>query len=330
MAQEKLRFKIIPDSGRTVSIMFQTLLKCMMEITIMVAFGYVMRKRYVGEKTVRELSALLIDMTLPCSILASSTQEFNKDIGEGILLCLLWSFIYYALFLALSYLLFRTLKVDDEKRGIATTSSVFSNSSFIGFPLAQTLYGNTGLQYAVANNMFYTPFMFSFGIRLFSPKRLSGKEFLMKLLSPSMTTSVIGIVIYFAGIRFPSVIQSSLSTVGSMTVPLSMMIIGAGLVGIDLRELISDRLALFVCMLRLLVFPLVLAFIMYLCRMPYLVIEVCTLIAAVPVGSFNVILPRQYGGNVQFANRTVILSMVFSLVTIPAVLTIIDAVFQGA
>ena len=48
------------------------------------------------------------------------------------------------------------------------------------------------------------------------------------------------------------------------------------------------------------------------------------------VGSFNVILPRQYGGNVEFANKTVLLSMVFSLVTIPFVLTIINTLFTGA
>lgn len=310
--------------------MFQTLSKCMIEIAIMVAFGYVMRKKFVSEGTVKELSAILINITLPCSILASSAREFSREIGDGIILCLVWSLFYYAFFLLVAYIFFRLIRVDESKRGIATTSSVFSNSSFIGFPIAETLYGSTGLQYAVANNMFYTPFMFSFGIRLFSPTRLTGKEFVKKMLSPSMVTSVVGIVLYFAQIRFPSFIQSSLSTVGSMTVPLSMMIIGAGLVGADLKALFSDRMAYLVCFLRLIVVPLILGLIMYLFRMPALVIDVCVLIAAIPVGSFNVILPRQYGGNVEFANKTVLLSMVFSLVTIPFVLTIINTLFTGA
>lgn len=310
--------------------MFHTLIKCMIEIAIMVGFGYLMRKRFVSDNTVKELSSILINITLPCSILASSAREFSSEIGNGIILCLLWSLFYYAFFLLAAFIFFRAIGTDERRRGIATTSSVFSNSSFIGFPISETLYGSTGLQYAVANNMFYTPFMFSFGIRLFSPTRLSGKDFIKKMLSPSMVTSILGIVLYFAQVRFPAVIHSSLSSIGSMTVPLSMMIIGAGLVGADIKAIFSDPLDYLVCFIRLIVVPLILGLIMYLFRMPILVIDVCVLIAAIPVGSFNVILPRQYGGNVEFANKTVLLSMVFSLVTIPFVLTIINTLFTGA
>ena len=60
--------------------------------------------------------------------------------------------------------------------------------------------------------------------------------------------------------------------------------------------------------------------------LPDYVISVCVIAAAVPVGSFNVILSRRYGGNTRFANSCLFVSMILSLVTLPLVSAILQKV----
>lgn len=47
---------------------------------------------------------------------------------------------------------------------------MFSNCGFIGFPIVFSIYGNEGVIYASIFNLFFTAFLWTYGVILFNGK----------------------------------------------------------------------------------------------------------------------------------------------------------------
>ena len=120
--------------------------------------------------------------------------------------------------------------------------------------------------------------------------------------------------------RMPGFIADTFKLIGDMTVPMSMIVMGSMLAGVNIKKLLTDKKAYIVSALRLLVLPglvmgAVLIFSNWFIISPEtksVVVLMCTL----PCGSMNVIFAENYDVAPHFATRTVSLSMVFMLVTI--------------
>ena len=305
--------------------MFSALLGCMGQILIMVSLGFFLQKKHMlgGEETRNSLTRLLIDVLTPCLILSSSSRAFSSEAGSSIIRCMILSLLYYGSSMLICFLLYRLLRIDPEKRGVAVTSSVFANTAFIGLPIITSLFGSEGVLYSSSFGIGYSLYMYSIGVRLFSAEK---KPFTLKsFISPNLIAVIVSNIIYFSPFRFPPFIASCLSTLGSATVPLSLIIIGSMFVGVSLKDIFADGFAYVVSFMRLLAIPLILLLVLKVTRfLPDNVIRVCVIAAAVPVGSFNVILSRRYGGNTQFANSCLFVSMILS----PATLPLISAILQ--
>lgn len=71
-----------------------------------------------------------------------------------------------------------------------------------------------------------------------------------------MISIFIGIVLFFTGIRLPILINNTLSSVGSMIGPASMIVAGMLFAGMNLKEIFADKQVYFVSFLRLIAVPL--------------------------------------------------------------------------
>lgn len=111
--------------------------------------------------------------------------------------------------------------------------------------------------------------------------------------------------------------------VGDMTTPLAMMIIGATLANIELKSLFTElRLYYFTVVkqviLPIVVFPIIAFFI----RDP--LIQGITLVnIAMPVGNSAVLFAKQYGGDVELAAKSIFITTLVSVFTIPLVISIL-------
>lgn len=289
------------------------------KIVFMAALGFFLRKReIITEELQRGLSALLLSVILPFSILTSSDSVFTADMAEKLFLSGLISCGYYIAASAVMVLVLRVLKTEKSRRGIALTMAVFANVGFIGFPVVAELYGKEGTLYAVIYNLAYQVFLFTVGTALLSgKKKIDWKEM---LLDPMTLSSLAAVLIFLSPCRFPALLSESFDNLGSMTVPLSMMIIGCDMAPVNLRVLFTDSLSYLVSGLRLLLFPALLALLLKYLEAPPSLARVMVLMTALPCGSLNVILAERYGCEKQFAAATVVQSMVLMILTIPVVL----------
>lgn len=292
-----------------------TIFNLFIKIFLMVAFGYFLKKKNViNQEFQKGLNNLLLKAILPVHILASVNTEVTSGVSGRIFVTGMIALGYYICALFFTIRFSKVLKLSKKGKSVFVTMSVFANTAFVGFPLVAEVAGTEGMVYAVIYNLFYQLLFFSVGIYLLS----SGEEFAVKdlLKNPVMIASLVFLVLFLTPFRFPEVVQSAMSSVGAMTVPISMMIIGASLADIPLASVMLDRNAYLVSLLRLILFPLLLWVILKLFSVDREVRTVCVLMTALPSGSLNAIFAEQYDCEPQYATRAVVQTMIFMLVTL--------------
>ena len=298
---------------------FETLIKTLLTFFLLVLFGFFIKKiNLVSDKTVDELSDVLLKIILPSSIIASGFEGKNSDI-KSVWLSLVIISICYVFFFVFSFIVFRGIIKDKVKRNLAINMSVFANTGFIGFPLVNAIFGSSGMIYAVVYNLLYNIFMYTIGIRLFGDEKGRKLDIKAIILNPLTIASLFALVLFFLPLYGGGGVEDFLSTIGGMSGPLSMMLVGSWLIGVDLKNEKKKPLCYLVSLMRLLVLPLFVFFVLTFLGTDEIMKNTITLISAIPVGTLNVIFAKKYGGDAVFANETMIQTLVFSVVTIPLI-----------
>ena len=298
---------------------FETLIKTLLTFFLLVLFGFFIKKvNLVSDKTVDELSDVLLKIILPSSIIASGFEGKNSDI-KSVWLSLVIISICYVFFFVFSFIVFRGIIKDKVKRNLAINMSVFANTGFIGFPLVNAIFGSGGMIYAVVYNLLYNIFMYTIGIRLFGDEKGRKLDIKAIILNPLTIASLFALVLFFLPLDGGRVVEDFLSTIGGMSGPLSMMLVGSWLIGVDLKSVLKKPLCYLVSLMRLLILPLFVFFVLTFLGTDEIMKNTITLISAIPVGTLNVIFAKKYGGDAVFANETMIQTLVFSVVTIPLI-----------
>ena len=299
-----------------------TLVTSLFQVFLMIIAGYVVRKLGIlSAKGVSELSRLLMALVLPCSIISSGNQQFTPELGYSLLECAALVFVYYSLAFLLSALVYKLFVKDKARYGVSVTMTVFANVGFLGMPLASTLYGAAGLLFAVLYNLFYNFFLAFVGQRFFSGgEKMTIKE---RLLDPLCVSSVLALLLFISPVKLPSAIYGALDRIGAMMAPMSMIIIGGQLIGTDWKRVFSNKDSYLVCLMRNILLPLIALFALKPFVKDQVLLGTLVLLTALPVGSLNSILAEKHGQDVKYVNQTLVLSMILSLLTIPAVMTLL-------
>lgn len=303
----------------------QSMADLFVKIIIMLALGFVLRKRNIITNDLQKgLNDLLLKAFLPVSILASANAVLTAQAHQNLLLTAAIGFGYYVFAIVLSVLISKTLPISEKRKSVFVTMAVFANTSFVGFPIIKELFGDEGFLYAVIYNLLYQLFFFTYGISKLNGEK---KSFRLKNLYTNVVTivSVVSIGIFLSPLRLPGTVVSTLSTISGATVPVSMLIIGASLATIKLPSILKDGYSYIVSALRLIAFPLLMMLVLRLFNMSPVVVSTCVVMTALPCGSLNVIYSQRNDCEPEYAVRTVIQTMLLMIVTIPAMLLLLNS-----
>ena len=228
------------------------------------------------------------------------------------------SAVYYVVTLLVLFLIGKK-RMTREKNAMFVNLAVFANVGFIGFPLLGEMLGNEGTLYTVAYNMAYQVFFFTIGMYLL--KNNNEKFSLAGIFKNSILYFSVGsIVLYFSQLRFPEVIQSAVSSIGSMMIPLSMIIIGYEMAIMKFNRLYREKLAYLVSGFRLLLAPFIMLAVVKILDVPHDVAIAAVALTALPSGSLTVIAAEDYGMDTSFAACSVAQSTILMIITLPLIL----------
>ena len=207
---------------------------------------------------------------------------------------------------------------------------IFANCGFLGYPVLQSFLGNElGLFYGVFFTLFFNIFCWSYGVILMNDgKGLDSRTMFRKIfLNPSFISAILGFVFFMLEIKIPVFIGEGMNLIGNMTFPLSMLIVGSLFCELDIKTVFRDKIIFWYIFLKLIAFPLVMIFVsdfvlIKLFGLPnmfaYLLVTMCCM----PAASNTAIMADYYNADKLLAAKTVSISTLFSVVTIPLMLTV--------
>ncbi len=293
----------------------------MLVMLFLLIMGVIAAKAGVmDEETSRRFNRFLLMIPQTCMIL-SSILGADIDVPPlRVAVILGTGFLLYAILVALGMLTPQIYRCKAEDKGVYSFMTIFGNVGFMGIPVARELFGSEASLYAALLNIPFNLLAYTFGIALLSYK--GGKREPIHwwlLLNVPLIASAVSIVLLCLHVKLTGPLGQAVDMMGDTILPSSMIIIGATLGRQNLKEVFGDwRVYLFAPM-KLVVVPIAVWAIMHLIVKDAVFLGTMTLQAAMPVAAFATMLSLQYGGNVKLASKTVLVTTVLSVFTIPLV-----------
>lgn len=294
-----------------------TIINQVIILALIMGIGILARKKGMLNAEVNsKLSDFLLNITLPCLIVTSFSFEYSAEMMNNVKMIFFYSVLIHIVLIFISKVF--AVKFSEGSRKVIRFVTVFSNSGFMGFPVLLGLYGNIGVFYGAVFNVPWNIFMLSFGSMLFTGNK-DLKSMRKIIIHPGIIATVIGMLMFMFSLSMPLPLGKALASVGAMTTPLSMIIVGSMLAEIKLKEVFSGFAVYYVSAVRLIAAPLITLAIMKLLNADHLLTEIAVTIEAMPAAVIATVLANKFGGDTKLASRCVFISTIISMVTIPLI-----------
>lgn len=271
---------------------------------------------FLGGETDQRLCKLLMNIVLPCMIIASFiTGDELPGLGE-LLSVLGVAAVFYGMEIALALLLPPILGGTAGQRGVWRYALVFPNIAFVGFPVVVKLFGPSALFYAVVMTLPFNLLSYTFGpLMLVGAKRFDLKQ----MLSPCVIAAVLALVLALVRVRPPALVGECLDFVGSVGIPFSLMVVGSLLADLPIRQILGTPRLWCLTALRLLVMPALLFLILRFMDLDPMLLGVAAMEMGMPIAATGSMLCIQYGGDTKTMAQATLISTAASIITIPLI-----------
>lgn len=303
---------------------FETLLTNLVGLFLLIAVGFAaVRGRIIPAEASRPLSALLLKITLPATIFTSMVRPFDPSFVRDSVTIFLLGMVCFLSYGALSLGAARLCRVPEGRRGIWSFCATFCNNGFMGYPVAQALFGSEGLALAVILGIPFNLLVYTMGAKMVCLDRpkdgtAPGLSIRSALVSPINASILLGLAAYCLQLPVPEMVMMPLGHLSNVTTPLSMFVTGMNLAQGRAADILRDRDAFTSTALRLLILPLLTAGALRLLPISGELVKGVTLvILSMPAPAVATILAEQYRGNTELGARIVFLSSLLCIVTIP-------------
>jgi len=299
---------------------------------LLIVVGYCVKKlNVVSEKINKEISSLVINVTLPAFLITAMGSAFSKEKLMNSWWLVVISFSIYAAAILFSYIFVRVMKIEGRKKDIYQYIVVFANTGYMGYPVVSAIYGKEGVFYAAIYNLAFSILIWSFGVYLM--KRTDAESgdnkqtlgsVLKKMISPGLCAVIIGFSLFLFSIELPITIRRTLEMIGGATTPLSMMFIGFILAEIPVRDMIDGWKMLIVTLVRLIILPLSVFGVLKVCGATGYLLSIPVMITAMPAAANTAILAARYNNDYRLASKLIFVSTLISIITIPMIINLIE------
>ena len=266
------------------------------------------------------LNFLLLKVTLPCLIVVSMQKPFTAGLAVlGGWAWLVSFFLYAGLFVVTGPLL-RWMPYEDDKKGVYRFVLMFSNVGFMGFPLMEALWGRDSVFLGALFNVNFNLFVFSVGIWVLTRHRaVDNSQWKEIFLNPGLIATVLGFFLFLTSTALPPLLFQVTDALGSLTTPLSMILIGSLLAQSSLRTVWKGKGIWGLAALRLVFIPLAVWALLLPWNLPREVTRLAILVAAMPAAANTSLLAAEYTERPELASQAVFLTTALSFATIPVI-----------
>ncbi|MBR2325073.1 MAG: AEC family transporter [Clostridia bacterium] len=290
--------------------------------------GYVLKKKnMVSEDTMPSLSKILLYICTPClSIYTFKNATFSMEMLGNIGVFSLLALLVQVIILGIAYLLFRR-KMKEPLYRIMTIACALGNCAFFGIPILEALYPETAsglLIYTSVYAIIMNVIGWTIGAAIISQnlKYVSVKKV---LLNPATVALVLAVPFFVFEIPLPESLDSMISLIGRMATPISMLIMGMRLATTDLKRLFTTKQIYIAIFMKQFVMALVCLLLVAFLPVDGGMKAVLYIICCCPVASVVLNFSEILGEGQKEAASAVLLSTLFSIVTLPIMVLLLPA-----
>jgi len=291
----------------------------------MAAGYFAVKAKILDRNASPAFSALLMKITLPCTIFVSiAGRGYDPEFLHDGLIIIFAGIFVFAVPLYISRFLAVLLRVPENCRRVWAFSSSMTNSGYMGFPIALALFGADGLSLAVMLNVAFNIVVFTIGaleIARDNPgntNKINAKSVIFSVVN---FATLISMIFYFGQIKVPEFVMLPLTYLSNITTPISMLIIGIALAHSKTSDLFTDINVWTNSILSLLIYPAVLCLLLKFIPLSSnpLVSAILVLIVAMPAASLTTVFTEMYHANTAFGAKVLFIQNLFCVITIPLI-----------
>ena len=302
-----------------------------LSLSIFMLIGFLLRKIHIlpdGFET--HLAKLLFVVFIPFLIINSYLVEFSWDDLNTAAPGLIIGIVVLAISFLIGEILFLLLKRSNTGK-VVRFSMMISNFTFFGMPIIEALYGSQGLFYytllILPIRLIYYP---SAGFLLEGKVPGGIKVTLKHFFSLPVISTFIGLGLYISQIQLPSFLITAISSLSSAAFPLGLILCGMIIANVNAKSLFKRPLVLLITLLRLVVVPGIVLFILLPFNIDPLIVKCAVFYSAMPVATLIPTYVMQYIPDTESsttAGVSVFLSTILSIATVPLWAMIIQNIY---
>ena len=296
-------------------------LQQMFIIIILVSIGYACSvKQILDGHTARHLSAIVTDISNPAIVLSTLLSGGITASHKEVILSLVTAILLYAGLCISGVIIPHIIGAKPEDRKFYNLMTVYSNTGFIGIPLAKALLPSNAMIYVIVYNVVFSLYFYTHGIIV-----LNGREAVRprEMANTGSVMAILSIIIYWFHISLPEVLSGTVIHIGNANVFLSMMLLGASLSKYPIKELVKGRQRWLFIGIRMILFPYGTALLLKILHLPMQMIEAFTLLTAMPAANLPLIMAEKEGYDTRSLSKGILLTTLVSFLTITLIMTTI-------
>ncbi|MGL5900429.1 MAG: AEC family transporter [Lactobacillaceae bacterium] len=318
---------------------FWTSIQSVLAIMFMIAIGYFAdQKNWFDQQFSKSLSKIIMQVALPASIFMSMMEHFKPNQLANLSIGLIYSILSISIGLLLASLIVSFLKLSKGQRGLMITAMNFANTVFIGMPLNEALFGTISIPYLLVYYIVNTIMLWTVGVWIIAADdpTINSKGQKVKFDWHHLIPAPLwGFIVALPFIFIPwlkthllvSFVTTTLSKIGGLVTPLSLIYIGIMLSNFGLKNMKFDRSVIVTLFGRFVTAPIIMTILIFIGAQAGLTIipvfyKTLIIQAATPTFAVLPVLATTYHSDVQFATNIVVTSSVLFIIVVPIIMLI--------
>ena len=231
------------------------LMNQIIQLFIMIFMGFIIVKaKLLKAEDSKILSVIVLYLIIPCVIINAFQVDYTPQTVKGLLIALVGSVMTQVILLIVVSILGRVFHLNE----VEVASIYYSNSGNLIVPIVMFILGKEWVLYGCVFMSVQLVFIWTHCKKIIS--RESTYDWRKIVLNINMISIAIGIILFLTRIHLPAIINNTLSAVGSMIGPASMIVTGMLFAGMDFKQIFANKRVYFVSFFRLIIVPVIALF----------------------------------------------------------------------
>ena len=294
------------------------LMEQIIQLFLMIFMGFlIVKAKLLNSEDSKILSIIVLYLIIPCVIINAFQVDYTPQTVKGLLIALVGSVMTQVILLIVVSILGRVFHLNE----VEVASIYYSNSGNLIVPIVMFILGKEWVLYGCVFMSVQLVFIWTHCKKIIS--RESVYDWRKIVLNINMISIAIGIILFLTRIHLPAIINNTLSAVGSMIGPASMIVTGMLFAGMDFKQIFANKRVYFVSFFRLIIVPVIALFLIKCSQLSTFssngnkLMMIVFLAIITPSASTVTQMCQVYGNDSQYASAINVVTTLLAIVTMP-------------